>query len=71
MRNANSKDWDETQTVVPKFGVNQGISFYTVTNLMAENCQYRVKNTQAFEISSVPGLDRDNYSNTWRYNKSG
>ncbi len=27
----------------------------TVNNLVAENCQYRVKSTQAFEISSVPG----------------
>jgi hypothetical protein len=57
MRNANTnpKDWDETQTVIPEFGVNEGVSFYTIKNLMAENCQYRVRNTQAFVTSSVPG----------------
>jgi hypothetical protein len=55
MRNANPKDWDETQTVVPEFGGKPGIVFYTVSSLLTETCQYRVGTVQAFDISSVPG----------------
>jgi hypothetical protein len=57
MRNANPKDWDETQTVVPEFGGNPGIVFYTVSSLLTETCQYRAGTVQAFETSSVPGQD--------------
>jgi hypothetical protein len=55
MRNANPKDWDETQTIVPELGENPGISFYTVASLMTETCHYRVGTVQAFVTSSVPG----------------
>ncbi len=55
MRNVNPKDWDDTQTVVPEFGERQGISFYTIPNLLTETCRYRVGTARAFVTSSVPG----------------
>ncbi len=55
MRNANPKDWDETQTVIPEFGGKTGIVFYTIPSLLTETCQYRVGAVQAFVTSSVPG----------------
>jgi hypothetical protein len=54
MRNANPKDWDETQTVVPEFGEHPGITFYTVSRLLTETCQNPGGNCPSFRNKFRP-----------------
>ncbi len=56
MRNAIPKEWDADQLVIPEFGATQGISFYTINNLLTEGMStYAVKNPTAFVRSLTAG----------------
>jgi hypothetical protein len=55
-RNANPKDWDADQVIIPEFRINLGIKFYTVNNLGTEGMSnYPVRNHPAFFRSITPG----------------
>ncbi len=55
-RNAIPKEWDADQLIIPDFGVAQGISFYTINNLLtAGTTAYSVRTPKAINKSLVPG----------------
>jgi hypothetical protein len=55
-RNAIPKEWDADQLIIPDFGVAQGISFYTINNLLTPGMStYAVKTPTAFVTSRIPG----------------
>ncbi len=56
MRNAIPKEWDADQLVIPEFGSTQGMSFYTINNLLTEGLStYAVRNPPPFARSLTPG----------------
>ncbi len=56
MRNAIPKEWDADQLVIPEFGATQGISFYTVNNLLTEGMStYEVRTPTALVRSATHG----------------
>jgi hypothetical protein len=62
-RNAIPKEWDVDQVVISEFGVAQGISFYTINNLLRTGTTaYSVRTPKAINKSLVPGHSMEHMS---------
>jgi hypothetical protein len=55
-RNAAPKEWDADYVVIPEFGIAQGMSFYTLNNLLTPGqSTYLVRTPKVINKSLVPG----------------